>query len=98
MPYLIQTADKPDHGELRASVRPTHLDYLENHKDNLLAAGALLNDDGTGGHGGVYIVDVEDRAAAEEFIANDPFTKAGLFESVVITRWRKAYFNFDNCL
>jgi uncharacterized protein YciI len=46
----------------------------------------------------VYILDVEDRAAAEEFIANDPFCEAGLFESVTITRWRKAYFNFASGL
>ena len=32
-----------------------------------------------------------DRAAAEKFAANDPYRKAGLFQSVNITGWRKAY-------
>lgn len=98
MPYIIQTTDKPDHGHVRAAARADHLKYLETHKNKLMAAGALLNDDGSGGHGGVLIVDVEERKAAEDFIANDPFTKAGLFAKVTITRWRKAYFNFQNCL
>jgi uncharacterized protein len=98
MPYVIQTTDKPDHAHVRAAARPAHLEYLEKHKGKLLAAGALLNDDGTGGYGGVLIVDVDDRKAAEDFIANDPFTKAGLFAKVTVTRWRKAYFNFQNCL
>ena len=98
MPYAIQTKDKPGHGDLRAEVRAVHLDYLEANKDMLLAAGAVIEDDGSGGHGGIIILEVDDRAAAEAFIAGDPFTKAGLFESVTVTRWRKAYFNFENCL
>ena len=93
MPYAIQTIDKPNSAELRASNRPAHLEYLTAHQDKLLAAGALINDDGTGGNGGILIVDTEDRAEAERFIANDPFTKAGLFEKISVTRWRKAFFN-----
>ena len=98
MPYAIQTQDKPGHGHLRAELRAAHLAYLDANLTKLLAAGALIDDDGTGGHGGILIVDTEDRAEAEAFIAGDPFSKAGLFESVTLTRWRKAYFNFENCL
>jgi uncharacterized protein YciI len=93
MPYAIQTVDKPGSAELRATARPSHLEYLTRNKDKLLAAGALINDDGSGGHGGILIVDTEQRADAERFIAEDPFTKAGLFQTVTITRWRKAFFN-----
>ncbi len=98
MPYAIQTKDKPGHGQLRAELRGQHLAYLDANLARLLAAGALIDDDGTGGHGGILIVDTEDRAEAEAFLAGDPFSKAGLFESVTLTRWRKAYFNFENCL
>lgn len=98
MPYIIQTFDKPGHAEIRAANRKIHLDYLEKHKGKLLAAGAVLSDDGSTGEGGVLIVDTEERKIAEEFIANDPFTKAGLFAKVTVTRWRKAFFNFQNCL
>ena len=93
MPYAIETQDKPDSAELRAKVRAEHLDYLTKNKYLLLAAGAVVNDDGTGGHGGILIVDTDDRAEAERFINEDPFTKAGLFQSVSVTRWRKAFFN-----
>ena len=95
MPYAIQTQDKPDSAELRAKVRAEHLDYLTKNKHLLLAAGAVVNDDGTGGHGGILIVDTDDRAEAERFINEDPFTKAGLFQSVSVTRWRKAFFNTE---
>jgi uncharacterized protein len=93
MPYVIQTKDKPNGAAIRAQARPAHLEYLTKHTDKLLAAGALIDDDGTGGHGGVLIVDTDDRAEAERFINEDPFTKAGLFEKVTVTRWRKAFFN-----
>jgi uncharacterized protein YciI len=93
MPYAIQTVDKPNSGALRAKVRDEHLKYLDANMNRLLAAGALIDDDGTGGHGSVFIVDTDDRKEAEAFIAGDPFSKAGLFEKVTVTRWRKAYFN-----
>ena len=59
MPYLILTTDEPDSLELRNELRPIHLDYLIAHQDKLLAGGALLSDDGSGGHGGCIIVDTE---------------------------------------
>ncbi|HSG75828.1 MAG TPA: YciI family protein [Burkholderiales bacterium] len=93
MPYAILTTDKPNSAELRARVRDTHIEYLTANVHKLLAAGALINDDGSGGHGGILIVDTDDRKDAEAFIAADPFAKAGLFEKVTVTRWRKAYFN-----
>jgi uncharacterized protein YciI len=93
MPYVIQTIDKPNSSDLRAKVRDVHLKYLDANMHRLLAAGAVISDDGTGGHGGILIVDTDVRKEAEEFIAGDPFTKAGLFEKVTVTRWRKAFFN-----
>lgn len=93
MPYVIQTQDKPGSANVRAEARPAHLEYLTKHQNLLLAAGALIDDDGTGGNGGVLIVDTDSRAEAEKFINDDPFTKAGLFQKVTVTRWRKAFFN-----
>ena len=98
MPYAILTRDKPDRGHLRAENRAEHVAWLDAKKDILLAAGALIDDDGAGGHGGVLIIDVDDRAAAEAFAAGDAFTEAGRFERVTVPRWRKAFFNFGNLL
>ena len=95
MPYVIITKDKPDALALRNEVRPVHIDYLVANQHRLLAAGAQIEDDGSGGSGGVIIVDTDNRKDAEEFIANDPFTKAGLFADIKVTRWRKAFFNFE---
>lgn len=91
MPYLIETWDKPNHAHVRQQARAEHLAFLDANKARLLACGAKLNDDGSNAGGGVYIVDVESRAEAEAFIADDPFTKVGLFDRVLTVRWRKAY-------
>lgn len=98
MPYVIQTQDKPGAASVRAEARPAHLEYLTRHQSLLLAAGALIEDDGTGGNGGVLIVDTDSRAEAEKFINEDPFTKAGLFQKVTVTRWRKAFFNREKLI
>lgn len=91
MPYMIETFDKPGTLALRAAERAAHLAFLDANKHLLLACGAKLDDDGEAAGGGLYVVDVETRAEAEAFIGADPFSLAGLFERVVIHRWRKAY-------
>jgi len=91
MPYMIETFDKPGTLDLRTATRDAHLAFLAENAALLLACGAKLDDDGNAAGGGLYVVALESRAEAEAFIAADPFFKAGLFDRVVIQRWRKAY-------
>ena len=91
MPYMIETWDKVDCHDLRLRVREAHLDYLDHHAALLIACGAKLSEDEKFASGGLYLLDVEDRAAAMTFIENDPFYQAGLFQRVEVVRWRKAY-------
>ena len=93
MPYMIRTTDKPDVAELRATTRTAHLAYLRSYTPRILAAGGFLNDDGSVGKGGMIIFDTDERAEAEQLIAEDPFNIAGVFEKVEIQRWRKVFFN-----
>ncbi len=53
MPYVVMTKDKPNSLDLRTEVRGVHIEYLVANQHRLLAAGAMTEDDGTGGHGGV---------------------------------------------
>ena len=98
MPYFIETWDDPGRGHLRAELREDHLRYWDAHAAELLAAGAKLNDDGTDAGGGVFLVDTESRAHAEQLLAGDPFAVAGLFQQVQVLRWRRAYFDRRNRL
>ncbi len=93
MPFAIITRDKPGHAHIREAHQSAHKAYLDKHRDTLLAAGAMLDDKASSAHGGVLLVDVESREEAEAFVHKDPFSEAGLFSEVFITRWRKAFFD-----
>ncbi len=88
MYFTILCFDKPGAGELREKTRPAHSDYLKRHSDRMHAGGPFENDEG-GIVGTLLIVNVEDRAAALAFTADEPFHKAGVFESVIVRRWRQ---------
>ena len=98
MPYIIETFDKAGEGEARQVHRAAHLAFLVKHEHLLLACGAKLNDDGSDLGGGLYLVDLDTREAAQAFIEDDPFFQAGLFDEVRITRWRKAWLDGRCCL
>jgi len=89
MHFIISCVDKPGHGSVRTANRTAHLDYLNRHKDRILAAGPTLTEDGAGMTGSMLILEFADRAAVEAFAAGDPYAKAGLFESVTIRPWKK---------
>jgi len=98
MPYVIETWDKIDHLPLRKKLRDEHLKYLNQKLELLLACGAKLDDDGSDLGGGIYIIDVNTRKAAQQFIEQDPFYIGGLFQKIKIDRWRKAYLDGAFCL
>lgn len=96
MPYAIITRDKPGSAHLREKYQGAHKRYLDRHNSRLLlAGGAMMDDTGTTPHGGILIIDTDDRAEAEAFVAGDPFNECGLFDSVFITRWRKAFYHHE---
>ncbi len=84
--FVVYCKDKPGALDTRMATRPTHLDYL-NGAGVVKAAGPLLDDAGSP-VGSMLIVEAEDRAAVQAFVDNDPYTLAGIFESVSIDGWR----------
>lgn len=93
MLYIIYQIDRPDSAAVRAEQRPAHFAYLDEHRDTLVLGGALLAEDGTTREGSVLIVNVRNRDEAEQFSADEPFRKAGLFERVEIRRMRRGQWN-----
>lgn len=89
MLFCIYCLDKPDHEHVRLATRPAHLDYSRKNLDRMLIGGPLLSEDGVGMIGSMLVIDLPDRAAAEALMAEDPYTKAGLFESVTIRPYKK---------
>lgn len=95
MLYLIYQEDRSDGAAVRAATREAHLAYLERHRHIVVLGGATLGEDGTTRTGSVLIINVRSREEAEKFSADEPFRKAGLFQTVKVTRMRRGQWNPD---
>jgi uncharacterized protein YciI len=91
MLFAIYCRDKKDHLQVRLDNRPAHVEYLKIFAGQHVCTGPLLTEDGQGMIGSLLVMDFADRAAAEDFAKNDPYAKAGLFDSVAITPFRKVF-------
>jgi uncharacterized protein YciI len=63
-----------------------HYEFLRRVKDTIVEGGPLLGPDGLP-TAMLIVVERETEDAAKAFIAEEPYTKNGLFESVAIRRW-----------
>ncbi len=79
--------DKPGHLEMRKANREAHLAYLA-ETGVVEMAGPFLDAEG-GMCGSLLVLDVSDLAVAQDWAANDPYAKAGLFASVDVREWKK---------
>jgi len=87
MLFLIHCTQRPDCQAIRDAHYDAHRAYLQASPADIKLAGPMVADDGDARIGSVFIVDVPDRAAAEAFSAGDPFSRHGLFQRVLITRF-----------
>lgn len=78
--------DKAGAVQTRLDNRAAHLAYIE-ETGVVSQAGPLL--DGEAMIGSLIILDVADPAAAQAWADNDPYAKAGLFQSVELIPWKK---------
>ncbi len=79
--------DKAGALQTRLDNRADHVEYLKS-TGVVSQAGPFLDDAGEM-IGSLVILDVEDMAAAQDWAANDPYAKAGLFEHVDLIPWKK---------
>ena len=78
--------DKPGALQIRLDTRAAHLDYIA-ATGVVEMAGPFLEDGQM--VGSLVILTVDSRTAAQDWAAGDPYAKAGLFENVTITEWKK---------
>lgn len=81
MIHAFVLIDRADAGDLRQQVRPLHKSYLAQVADRIAFAGPLLADDGTTMIGSLLAIDFASREAALAWLADEPFTRAGLYAS-----------------
>ena len=76
---MLRLLDKPGASALRDAVRPAHKAYLGQVADRIAFAGPLVADDGVTMIGSLLAIDFASREAAMAWLADEPFTRAGLY-------------------
>lgn len=76
--------DKPGAAELRQRIRPEHKAYLAAVADRIAFAGPFVADDGQTMLGSLLAIDFPSREAAHAWLAEEPFTRAGVYASITV--------------
>ena len=89
--YALICFDRPDSTPLRDQHRAAHQKFLDENSKKILFGGPLKNAPESPSTGALIVVDCATRKDAEAFIAADPFYKGGVYESVAIRAFKKAF-------
>lgn len=91
MRVAIHCLDKPGCEALRLENRAAHLAYLAGFGPKVRFGGPLLDAAGAHMQGSLLICDFDSMDEAGVFCANDPYTRAGLFERVSINPFKEVF-------
>lgn len=93
MLFVIHGLDKPQ-SPLRDQLIDQHRSYLAKSPVTIVSSGPLLSDTGGQMIGSLVIVDCADRDEVDALMADEPFNRAGLYESLHINRWQQRVGSF----
>ena len=88
--FLIIAHGKPGMEAERSQLADARRRYYaeSGYQDCLIASGPLLSDDGKQWRGSAMMVELADRSAVDAMIRDDPYAKAGLYETIEVHYWR----------
>jgi uncharacterized protein len=91
MLFVATCVDKPDSADKRMENRAAHLAYLNGLGSRVKIGGALLAaEDHRTPIGSMIVFEAESEDDVLALLAKDPYSLAGLFESVSVKPWRPA--------
>ena len=89
MLFVATCVDKPHSVDKRMENRPAHLVYLKDLGSRVKIGGALLAPDHKTPLGSMIVFEADSEADVLAILAGDPYSSAGLFESVSVKPWRQ---------
>lgn len=90
MLFVARFTDKPGIAERRTELLQDHFDWLAANADRVLLAGSLRADVGGESLGGLWVIEADSKAGAEEVYQTDPFFANGLRANVEVFHYVKA--------
>ena len=88
MHWLIKCRSKPDTDALRLATIGAHRNFLDGYPEVTWYSGPIFTDDNKNAIGSLRLIEFPDRNAALAYINADPYTRAGIFETITIERWK----------
>jgi len=89
--WVIFGWDRAGKGGARAASIAAQKDYAKALGERLIGYGHIVSDDASETLATTWFVQLDDRAAAEAFVANDPLNRAGVYEKTNIRRWSNSF-------
>ena len=89
MLFAFYVLDEPGTAEQRLKLKPAQYEHLGKVENRMVSGGPLLAEDGETMIGSLLIIDFRDRAAAEAWLADAPFTKGGVFGKTIIHPYKQ---------
>ena len=94
MPLFVMIGhDRPDSAPLRKRHHETHVAHVRalNDQGRIILAGPVKDDADDRSIGAVIVFEATDLAEARRIVNDDPYAKAGVFETLVVQPFRKAF-------
>lgn len=89
MPYFhIKAHDKVGAAQVRLDNREAHLGWIKTRLDQVKIAGPMINNQTGGMMGSILVIEAESRAELDALLAEDPYAKADLFDTVEISTFK----------
>ena len=79
--WAIYCWDKPGTAEARRALLAEQKSYVKNFGERVIGYGHFVSDDGRDTLGTSFFMQLDDRAAADKFLADEPMNKAGVYRA-----------------
>ncbi|MEV0803936.1 YciI family protein [Kribbella sp. NPDC050281] len=89
MEYFVYGRDRLGGYDVKVNLNEEHWAFMDRYAEELVARGPTLTADGEETTGSLHIVDLPDDEAVHTFAYDEPYYRAGAFDSIVIHRFRK---------
>ncbi len=89
MAWMVTFDDEPSRAGLRATHTDKHLAYVRSVADRIVCSGAVRAAADGPQTGGMWIIDLPTREAAQALFEGDPFFQGGLRANVRMAHWTK---------
>jgi uncharacterized protein YciI len=89
--WAIYCWDKPGTEATRRALLQNQKSYVKDFGERVIGYGHFVSDDGRDTLGTSFFMQLDDRAAADAFVAGEPMNKAGVYQRVEIHRWSNSF-------